>query len=117
MDFIASCFKTGIGQILDFFGGVIDKLIDWILSLCNALLGGISELLANWLATQGLTIQFPAAIFNVLNEITLGIGYILPIKQLMPIVNFMLAFYVAKIIFAVYHLIAKTVIKRVKVKV
>lgn len=117
MDFIASCFKNGLNQIFDFFGGVLDNLIDWVLKLVNSLLGGIGELIANWLASQGLTIQFPVAVFNVLNEITLGIGYILPIKQLMPIVNFMVAFYVAKIIFAVYQLIAKTVIKRLKVKV
>lgn len=117
MDFIASCFKTGLNQIFDFFGGIVDNLIDWVLKLVNSLLGGLADLIGNWLSSQGLTIQFPAAIFNVLNEITLGIGYILPVKQLMPIVNFMIAFYVAKIIFAVYQLIAKTVIKRVKVKV
>lgn len=103
--------------IADFFGNLFNNLIDWILELLNGIFGGLGELIGSWLLSQGLTIEIPATVFDILDELTIGIGYILPINSLLPIVFFWLAFYVAKIIFAVYSIIANTVIKRVSIKV
>lgn len=110
-------FKTGLNQELNFFKSIYDGSIDWIINIFNGFLSGIGDIFGSWLIEQGITIEFPPSVFNLLNEITIGIGYILPIVQLMPIVYCLLSFYVAKIIFAIYQLIASTVIKRIKVKV
>ena len=100
----------------DFFFGLFDGVINLALELLNGIFGGFGVLLATWLEGQGIVLEYPSNVFDVLNEITLGIGYLLPINALKPIVFWMLAFYIAKIIFAVYSLVASTVIKRVSVK-
>ena len=102
--------------VYDFFVNSINAIIDWVLGLVNFLLDGLASLLAPWLAEQGMTIAFPTQVFEIINEITLGIGYILPVSALLPIVTFWLGFYVAKIVFAVFSLIVSTTFKRVKVK-
>lgn len=107
-------FLSGIG---DFFSNFFNSLIDWVLELLNGFFGGLGTLIGTWLEAQGLTIEIPDSVFGILDELTSGIGYILPISQLMPIVYFWLAFYGAKIVFAVYSIIANTVIKRVSIKV
>lgn len=109
-------WSSGIGQIFDYSGNLSNLILDWVVKFFNAIFGGLGDLLADWISSLGLTIEMPATVFNVLDEITVGIGYIIPVSALLPIVNFMLAFYFAKIIFAIYHLIAKTTIKRVKIK-
>lgn len=101
----------------DFFSKIFNGLIDWVLELINGIFGGLGELIGTWLISQGIVIEIPAMAFDILDEITVGIGYILPINALMPIVYLWLSFYVAKIIFAVYSIIANTVIKRVSIKV
>lgn len=105
-----------LGAIGDFFGGLFNSLIDWGLGLINGLLEGLGSLLTWWFDSLGLSISVPLGVFNVLNDITYSIGYIFPIKELLPIPLFMLSFYVAKIVFAVFQIIASTVIKRVKIK-
>lgn len=112
-----SAWSSGINQIQKLSGDLFGGVIDWVVDLLNGCLLGVGELLGNWLYSVGLTLEIPVNVFDVLKEITYGIGYILPIGKLMPIVNFFLAFYFAKIVFAVYHLVASTVVKRVKVKV
>ena len=101
----------------NFFNNIFNGLIDWVLELLNGIFGGLGELIGAWLISRGITIEIPAMAFDILDEITVGIGYILPINALMPIVYLWLSFYVAKIIFAVYSIIANTVIKRVSIKV
>lgn len=101
----------------DFFANLFNGLIDWVLELLNSIFGGLGDVIASWLIEQGFSIEIPSHVFDILNEITLGIGYILPMSSLMPIVYFWLGFYVCKIIFAVYSIIANTVIKRVSIKV
>ena len=101
----------------NFFSNLFNGIIDWVLELLNGLLGGLGELIGSWLVSQGITIEIPATAFDILDEITIGIGYILPISSLMPIVFLWLSFYIGKIIFAVYSIIANTIIKRVSVKV
>ena len=103
-------------KIFDFFSNIFNGLIDWVLSLVNLFLEGLANLITPWLVEQGMTISFPAEVFEIINEITLGIGYIVPVTALLPIVTFWLGFYVAKIIFAVFSLIASTTFKRVKAK-
>lgn len=102
--------------IYDFFINLINAVIDWALGLINFILEGAAGLFAPWLAEQGMTIAFPTQVFEIINEITLGIGYILPISALLPIAVFWLGYYGAKIVIAVFSLIASTTFKRVKVK-
>ncbi len=106
-----------VAPIADFFANIFNSLIDWVLELLNNLFSGFGDVLSAWLISQGITLELPENVYDVLNELTLGVGYILPITSLMPIVYLWLGFYVVKIIFAVYSLIANTIIKRVSVKV
>ena len=106
-----------LSAIGNFFINIFDSLIDWGIGLINGFLSGLGDYLSAWLVKQGITLSIPDNVFDVLNEITLCIGYILPLKALMPIVTLWLGYYVAKIVFAVYRLIASTIIKRVTVKV
>ena len=106
-----------LNLIGDFFKNLIDCVLDWVVELLNWIFGGLGELIAWWFESIGLDISIPVDVFNVFNDITYSIGYIFPIKELLPIPIFMFTFYVARIVFAVFQIIASTVIKRVKVKV
>ena len=99
-------------NICKFFGVIIDFFVGGI----NFLLGGVMDLILTFLATCGLTIEFPADIYSILNEITIGVGYIIPVRALLPIPLFMITYYTVKLVFSIYHLIAGTIIKRVKLK-
>ncbi len=94
-----------------------DAIIDWFVELLNKFDSGLADFIAEWLTSQGLTLEIPADVFNVLDEITHGIGYILPLKALTPIFLFWVSFYVSSIIFAIFRMIHSTIIKRVSVKV
>lgn len=48
-----------------------------------------------------ITIEFPVNIFNGLNSLMYGVGYILPLVQLMPILITSFAFYSFKIAWAI----------------
>lgn len=97
----------------DLFNG----FIDWIIGIINAMFGGAGSLLTWWLGDLGLNISLPDNIYSVLHDVTYCIGYIFPVRELVPIPAFMLSFYIARAIFALFKIIASTVIKRVKVKV
>ena len=110
-----------INTIFNFFKNLFNGVIDWIIILLNKLLSGLGDIILQWLIylceSFGLNIEIPANVFDIVHELFLGIGYILPMKALLPIPLFMVAFYIAKLIFAIYSLIAKTIIRRVSVKV
>ena len=105
-----------INAIVSFFSDIFNDVINWGVDLLNNLFSGIGDIIAAWLEHIGLTIEIPANVFDIFNELTIGVGYIVPVAALLPIPLFMLAFYVAKLIFAIYQLIAATIIRRVKVK-
>lgn len=105
------------GSIGNFFVSLFDGVIDWGLNLINGLLDGLGSLISWWFDSLGLSVSVPSGVFNVLDDITYSIGYIFPIKELLPIPLFFLSFYIAKVVFAVFQIIASTVIKRVKIKV
>lgn len=104
-----------LNSIFGFFGDLFNGVIDWALGLLNGLFEGLGSLLTWWFDSLGMAISIPSGVFNVFNDITYSIGYIFPITELLPIPLFMVAFYVARIIFAVFQIIASTVIKRVKI--
>ena len=106
-----------LNAIVSFFRGIFNGFIDWVVSCINALLSGLGDLLVGWLLGLGLTIEIPPNVFDILHELTVGVGYILPIRQLLLIPMFMLSFYVAKLIFAVFQVIYSTIIKRTTIKV
>ena len=104
-------------KIAAFFSNLFGGVLDWVVELLNGVLGGAVSIISDWLSSLGFSITIPSDVFSVFNELTYGIGYIFPIAALLPIPTLMLGFYIAKIIFSVYSLIASTIIKRIKVKV
>ncbi len=105
------------GGITDFWGGVFNGLLDWIIELINGFVGGIADIILSWLESSGLSIEIPPSVFDILRELSIGVGYIFPVRALLPIPMIMISFYVLKLVFAVYKIIASTIIRRVSVKV
>ena len=98
--------------MLDFLGGIGNFFI----GIINYLVGGVADLILTFLATCGLTIELPTNIYNLLDELTIGIGYIFPMRQLLPIPMFMITFYTIKLVFSIYNLVAGTIIKKISLK-
>lgn len=96
--------------------GFISAIVNFFAGIFNFLLGGVADLILTFLATCGLTIELPANIYDILNEITIGIGYVLPIRYLLPIPLFMITFYTIKLMFSIYNLIAGTILKTINLK-
>lgn len=103
-------------KIGSFFNNIFSTIIDWFIGGINALFGGIADMIFGFLHSCGLNIVIPTDVYYVLKEITVGIGYIIPVRALLPIPMFFIAFYVVKWVFAIYQLIAGTVIKRVRLR-
>ena len=95
---------------------IFSTIIDWVCGGINAVFGGIAEFIFNFISGYGLKIEIPANVYDVLNEITIGVGYIIPVRALLPIPAFMITFYVLKFVFSLYQLIAGTIIKRVRLR-
>lgn len=112
---IIEAWLSGMGQITDFLSNWTGSLWDSIVAFFNGFLGGLDTYIANWLEEQGLYISIPENVQEILRELAIGIGYIFPVRLLLPIPVFMISFYTIKLIFALYNLIAGTVIKRVKI--
>lgn len=90
-----------------FFSDIVAGILGFFTSMLQNLFGAVGTAVSAWMIDQGFSLSIPSEVFNVLDEITLGIGYIFPLYALMPIVTFMLAFYVAKIVFAVFSSASK----------
>lgn len=95
--------------IKSFFNGVID----FFTGCFNWFFGGLVDLILGFISNFGLTIEIPVGIYDILNELFIGVGYIIPVKALLPIPFFMISFYILKLIFSLYQLIAGTIIQRV----
>ncbi len=91
----------------EFFSDLFSGVLGFLTGLLQQLFGAVGSVVSVWLAEQGFSLSIPSEVFNVLDEITLGIGYIFPLYALMPIVAFMLTFYIAKIVFAVFSQASK----------
>ena len=113
---IVEAFRSGWSQIVNWFGNGIPDLWDGVVNFANGVLGGLNTYIADWLSGLGLSITIPDGVFTILNDLTRSIGYLIPVSALLPIPIFMLSFYVIKLIFAIYQVIASTVIQRFKVK-
>ncbi|MBQ9385210.1 MAG: hypothetical protein IJT87_13345 [Ruminiclostridium sp.] len=101
---------------MEWIASIFNPLIDWCVNLINSFLGGLGAVINDWLNSIGLEITLPPNVYDVLNEISIGVGYLIPVKALIPIPLFFVSFYIAKLVFAIYQLIASTIIKRVKLK-
>ena len=101
---------------MDWLANIFNPLIDWCVNLINGFFGGLGTIINGWLTSGGITVEIPPNVYDILHELTLGIGYIIPVAALLPIPIAMISFYIAKLIFAVYQLIAHTIIKRVKLR-
>lgn len=108
--------NKGVFKMGDFFVNLFSGLVDWILAFLNSIFSTVFGVLSIFIKSLGLNPSIPGTVFNVLDELTLGIGYIFPVADLLPIAFFWVAFYVARIVFSIYHLIASTVFKRTRLK-
>lgn len=89
------------------FSGVIDCLFSLFLNFT----GVFGTALSSWLLEQGFELKIPENVFDVLDEITYGIGYIFPLYGLLPIVTFWLIFYGVKITITVFKFIMGGIVK------
>lgn len=111
---IFEAWQSGISQIGNFFSNWTGSVWDSIVAFLNSFFGGIDTYIGNWLEQQGLYLSIPENVQKILRELAIGIGYIFPVRLLLPIPIFMMSFYILKLIFALYNLIAGTVIQRIK---
>lgn len=90
----------------DFFSNILSEVFSWILNAVVWILTTVMSVfggsLSAWLVGQGFSLEIPDEVFNVLNELTYAVGYILPLYAMLPIVWFMLTFYTAKIAISVF---------------
>lgn len=105
-----------LNSLWDGIQNIFSTVIDWFVGGVNALFGGIAQIIFGFLSACGLNVSIPANVYDVLNEITIGVGYIIPVRALLPIPIFMITFYVIKLVFSIYQLIAGTIIKRTRLK-
>ena len=99
---IGEWFTSGWGQLFEFI---------------NRFFGGLDTYIADWLTDRGLSIVIPNEVFTVARDLFRGVGYIFPVQALLPIPLAWLSFYGIKLAFAVYQLIASTVITKFKIKI
>ena len=103
---------SGWHQIQNFFGfGSSSGNI--FLDILNGILSGVLAIVEQFLNLLGLQFTIPVDIFDGLNDITRGIGYIIPINKFVPLIVFALAFYVGRIIMSVYNRVAHTSIRKI----
>lgn len=60
---------------------------------CKFFFGGLADIILSFISSFGLTIEIPANVFDILREISIGVGYIIPVRALLPIPIFMITFY------------------------
>lgn len=101
--------------MLQIIQNLLGGIVDFFASIFNFLFGGIATVILEYIAGS-MNITIPENVFDVLNEITIGVGYILPVRELLPIPLFMLSFYSVKLVFSIYQLIAGTIIQRVRLR-
>ena len=114
---VIEAWQSGWNQIGGFFGDFFGGLFDGAVDFFNSIFSGLSSYISEWLTGLGLSITIPDGVFAVLNDLTRGIGYLIPVQALLPIPVFMLSFYIIKLIFALYQIIANTIIRRIHVSV
>lgn len=102
-----------VGGILDFMAdlasSILSFFIDFIVGLITNITGIFGSYLSTWMVEQGFTLEIPDEVFNVLDEITIGIGYIFPLYAFIPIVTFMLGFYLAKLAISLFTGLTKSI--------
>lgn len=103
---------SGWNQITNFFG-LGNSSGNIFLDIINGLLSGVLAIIEQFFNLIGLQFSIPLDIFDGLNDLTRGIGYILPLNKFLPLVVFSLAFYIGRIIMSVYNRVAHTSIRKI----
>lgn len=91
-----------VGGFLTFIG---TGIVNWFQDTFNSLFGGLSDIISAIFIANSLEVEIPDDVYNILDELTYGIGYILPIKELLPIPIFMISFYSVKLVISVVRTI------------
>ena len=107
---IFEIWSQGYSQLQSWFDKMFTGNI--FLDIINGLLSGVFAIVEQFLNLIGLQFSLPADIYDGLNDITLGIGYIIPMSKFTPLLIFALAFYVGRIIMSVYNRVAHTSIRK-----
>lgn len=102
---------SGWHQIQNFFGFGSSGSI--FLDILNGIMSGVLAIVEQFLNLLGLQFSIPLDIFDGLNDLTRGIGYIIPINKFVPLIVFAMAFYVGRIIMSVYNRVAHTSIRKI----
>ena len=105
MDNFIGNFFNGLS---DFFSNLFASVFNFIFDFFLNLTGTLNPFITAWLVDQGFELEIPTEIFNVLNEITYGIGYIFPLYALLPIVTIWMTFHIARLTFSIFGGITKT---------
>lgn len=111
---LLQAWQSGMSQITNSFSSWTGSVWDSLIFLLNGLFGGLPTYISNWLTGLGLSITIPSEVFDILDSLTRSIGYLIPVSAILPIPIFMLSFYIIKLIFSLYQIIASTVIQRIK---
>ncbi len=99
-----------IKAITDFFAKILSEIAEWVLGFIVWIVNGVfAAPLAALLSAQGFSLQIPDEVFNVLNEITYCVGYILPLWAMTPIITLTINFYVVKIVISVFSSATKII--------
>lgn len=103
---LGSWFISGWSQILtnisSFFTGIVEFFAD---SINTTIQGCVASLLSVIDGMGTFSLEIPNYIFSVLNDLTYGVGYIVPLSVLLPIPLFFIAFYGLRILLSIVHFI------------
>ena len=104
-------------NIVYFFSDIFGWFWDLLADFASMLLGGLGSIISSFIDSVNLTMEIPESIYTTLREITIGVGYIIPLRALLPIPTLMILFYISKMVYAVFHLVFSTIIQHVKLPV
>lgn len=100
--------NQGLNDVSNFFWDVIMWCV-------NTLTGGLGGVVQLFFEMFNLSISIDVSVYSTLREIMIGVGYIVPIRALLPIPVFMISFYLAQFVFAIFRFICSTFIRKVSI--
>ena len=97
------------------FGDLGSWLIDCLIWIFNSILGGLGSTVTAFFELFNLNVSIDVSIYDTLREVMIGVGYFVPIRELLPIPAFMILFYTAQFVFSIFRFICSTFIQKVHV--
>lgn len=86
---------------------IFSNIIEFLANLVTTLMGLPGAYISKWMIAQGFSVEVPENVFLILDQLTYGVGYIVPLYGLLPIVGFWITFYSAKIMFSLFSTITR----------